>query len=59
MKAIVIYSTWQAFVVVEVGDDGESNNVNFTDWPQEVREQVSSLTGELMDGDLKEPRQIP
>ena len=59
MKAIVIYSTWQASVEVEVEDDVEINNDNFTDWPQEVLEQVSSHTGELMDWDVKEPRQIP
>jgi hypothetical protein len=53
MKKVTIESTWFTAITVEVEDDVEINDDNFQDWPQEVLEQVTSQTADLVDWKVK------
>ena len=54
MREITIRSEWRASVVVEVEDDAEITNDNFDDWPEDVLDQITNHTAELVDWEVIE-----
>lgn len=52
MKTVTIVSTWRASISVEVEDDVDIRDDNFSDWPDDVLDQVDSQVAELVDWEV-------